>query len=334
MTRGATLASAALLCALAACGPYGDVAQKLDVSATIADADAWIALDGGTARLLLLGKPAHAGEKAAFVLTTMDLSIAAGIAASTIEGVYSEDASGAALHFTEQLLYTLPDERSVALLSRHGVRRADVDVSLSVAETRTSASLAIAADAAVAGSQAFAGSYARMADALAHLGSAASSDAVCAFQAANLAIRSSEIRILYFGSAAMTQYGTTATFGGVLSGAMTVHADISVPSFDSDTTIGYAQFADFAGVHVDGQQVTKADGSGDSKMSGVVRFSLDAGAGRTLAGGIDYGGADPVIISSGNPSGGHYSVTIDGGGSAQIAPAQPASPTLRQCFGL
>jgi hypothetical protein len=318
-----TLTALAALLALAGCGPYNDVAQRLDVSATILEGDTWIGQVGPEVRLLILGKPERPGEKAAFALASMDLSIAAGISGATIEGLYSEDAQGQRLTFAEQLRYTLPDERSLALLSRHGVRRSDIAVALGVDEVRAGAQLTLTGDAS------FAGTYLKMADALSRLGTAAASDAVCAFLVANLAVRSSEARVLYFGSAAMTQYGTTASFAGIFAGAMQVHADVSVPSFASTTTISYSQFADFAGVHLDGAQITKADGSGDGRMSGVLRFAL-----QQITGSIDYGSADAIVISSGNPTGGHYSVAIDGGGQTQLSPAQPASPSLRQCLGL
>lgn len=321
--------------ALCACGPYAEVAQKLDVTPRVAG-DTWIAAVGparSEVRVLLVGKPGDDGS-AAFAFTSMHMPISCGTSATTLQGRLTEvGASGATMLHVEHA-YTLPDERHVPILSRRGVSRDDEPYGIWLTMTREGGRLIVEGNAALDGT------YGALGEALAGLGSATSRDAACAFQIANLGIRSSEIRIIAFGGPGMTQYQQPETYVGTISGSLRV----SMSGFTHNTTvIDYSSFEDLGGVRVSGSQITEADSGGDGHMSGMLTFGFapvasSGSAAAPVTGTIDYGGAgdpaDAVQISNGNATGGVYVVSIDGGGSARVSPATAPSPSVWECLRL
>lgn len=321
--------------ALGACGPYADVAQKLDVTARVAG-DTWIAAvgpDKAEVRVLLVGRPQGDGS-VPFAFTAMQMPISRGTSAITLQGRWTEVGSSGATTLLVEHEYTLPDESSVPILSRRGAWREDVLRTISLTVTRDAGRLIVAGDAGLAGT------YVALGEALGGLGSATERDAACAFQIANLGIRSSEVRIIGFGGPGMTQYLQAETYVGTVAGSLR----ISMSGFlQNTTTIAYSAFEDLGGVRVNGPQITEADSGGDGHMSGVLTFALqplalDGSAAAPITGTIDYGGAgnpaDAVQISNGNAIGGVYITSIDGGGSARVSPATAPSPSVSECLGL
>jgi hypothetical protein len=233
--------------------------------------------------------------------------------------------------------YTMPDERSRAPLNRAGSQRDDTARTLHLTVTRDAGTLVMAGDPTLAGT------YVGLGQALSRLGRATEHDAACAYQVTSLAVESSEVRIIGFGGSGMLQYQHAATFVGTVAGTVRV----SMSGYLQNTTrIEYAGFADQTGISVSGAQVTDADLSGDGHMSGIVAFTLTplsadpSAASTSITGQIDYGGAgnsaDAVQISNGNPAGGFYVTTIDGGPTARvpaIAVTAP-SPPIADCLGL
>ncbi|WP_242360075.1 hypothetical protein [Anaeromyxobacter sp. SG17] len=330
--RGPAPAAALVALALGACGPYAEVAQKLDVTARVAG-DTWIAADGAEVRVLLVGTSSSDGSTP-FAFTSMQMPISAGTSASTLQGTWAETGSEGRATLRVEREYTLPDERTTSLLSRRGAWRTDERRTLQLTVIRDGGRLVLAGDAALAGT------YAAFGAALARLGTATARDAACAFQIANLGIRSSEIRIIGFGGPGMTQYQRAETYVGTVAGNLRV----SQSGFTHNTTtILYSAFEDLGGARVDGPQVTDANSGGDGHMSGVLTFVLqprspDGSAATPVTGSIDYGGAgnpaDAVQISNGSASGGVYVVSIEGGGSARVSPETPPSPSVAECLRL
>lgn len=326
---------ALLALALGACGPYAEVAQKLDVTARVAG-DTWIAAvgpDKAEVRVLLVGKPRDDGS-AAFAFTAMQMPISRGTSAITLQGRWTEVGASGATTLQVEHEYTLPDESSVPILSRRGAYREDVARTLRLTVARDAGRLIVEGDAGLAGT------YVALGEALGRLGSATERDAACTFQIANLGIRSSEVRIIGFGGPGMTQYQQAETYIGTVAGSLRV----SMSGFlHNTTTIEYAAFEDLGGVRVSGPQITNADSSGDGRMSGVLAFALaplalDGSPAAPITGTIDYGGAgnpdDAVQISSGNATGGVYVTSIDGGGSARVSPVTAPSPSVSECLSL
>jgi hypothetical protein len=319
--------------ALAGCGRYAELAQKLDVTTRIAG-DTWIAAVGpgrSEVRILLVGTPdAHGG--APFAFTAMP-----GPSALTLQGTWTEVGAGGDVVLRVAHTYTMPDESSRGPLNRTGSQRDDSPRTLHVVVTRDADRLAITGDPQLAGS------YVGLAPALARLGTATARDAACAYQVASLAVESSEVRIIGFGGPGMLQYQQPETYVGTVAGTVRV----SMSGFlQNSTRIEYGAFSDQGGVVLTGPQVTDADSSGNGHMSGVVTFALTpapldpATAATSITGRIDYGGAgnaaDAVQISGGNPSGGFYVTSIDGGGTARI-PATAVtvpSPSVAECLAL
>ncbi len=327
-----SLVAALLLPAAAACGPYSEVGQKLDVATPIADGETFVAASGSEVRLLLLGS---GGPGAPFVFTSFDLPYSAGRSVWSAAGTFAEDPAAGALTLTELHQYTLPDERSVGLFSRRGAWRQEVHLDVPLREGRAPGRLAVAGDAR------FEGSYVALTPALAGLGAATARDAACAFQLANLAVLSSQVRIIGFGGPGMTQYSAATDYQGIVSGSLRVQVD---GLFSSTTTITYRGFSDFGGVAIDGAQVIFADSSGDGHMEGAVAFALQpaapAGAAPPppLQGEVRYGvaggGGDSIRISGGSASGGLYDVSLQGGGVATVDPVSPPAPSVGACLGL
>lgn len=318
------------LLALAGCGPYGELGEKLDVGLVVASGETFIAASGSDVRVLVLGNPNPLTGIAQFAFTDSSLPIAAGVAVLTTQGTFTGSASDPSLTLHELLLYQMPDERGKPLLNRGGARRTNIDTTLTFDQSRTGNQLTLTGDASIAGT------YLLLPEAMAILGSTSASDAACAFHLANLAVLSSEVRIIAFGSAGMSTYRTSATFRGTRSGSVgvSVHGVSSVT-----TTITYAGFSDFDGVTVDGTQTTHVDAGGNGSMSGILSLALKpalSGAATNppeIDGTINYG-ADAIQITSGSPTGGHYVVTLAGGGTTSVDPVAPPSPTVATCLGL
>ncbi len=334
----AVVAAPLLAAALTGCGPYTDVGQKLDVGATILAGDTWIAATATEARLLVLGKPEQEGERAAFAFTSIALPISAGTSVRALQGTYHESRADGWLRLEETLEYRLADESAAALLSRHGSTRDDIDRMVTFTQSRAGGRLALGG-----GDPGVAASYVPLPDALARLGAGTPfgpdtpSGAACAFQLANLAVRSSQVRILGFGGPSMTQYSVAAFFKGTLAG------DVRVYFNGSGADITYRDFADFAGVRIAGTQSTNVDWSGNGHMYGTVAVTLEpaplaGGATPPITGTIGYGdrngGGDSIQIHDGLASGGRYVVALDAGGAARVDPVAPPSPSVADCLGL
>lgn len=280
--------------------------------------------------MLLIAKP-DANGIAAFAFTSMPNPPAvAAPAATTLQGTWTEFGSAGAVTLRVAHTYVLKDESSVGLLSRRGSSRDDTQYTIPITVGRDGVRLV------VSGADSLAGTYVPFVETLAVLGTATERDAACAFQIFNLAIRSSEARIIGFGGPGMTQYLHSETYVGTVAGS--VRVSLSGGLSGSTTTIAYSGFEDFGGVRVSGPQVTSADSGGDGHMSGTMTFTImpmpmDPAAASTITGTVDYGG---IRISNGNASGGAYLSSIDGGATAQVDGAATAvfSPSAADCLAL
>lgn len=330
-----SLALAALLGAGAvSCGPYGELGQKLDVTRAIAGGETWLARSGTELRALVLG-PSAGGAAAGFSLTSMDFPVTSGAGATALQGEWTDQPAGGTATFVARRAYRLPDERGIDISLRHGVTRQDVSQGITVQLQRPAPGRLV-----LAGDPAFAGTYVRFQEALGALGSATAHDAACAFQVANLGIRAMESRIIAFNSIGMTTYRTPAEFNGTLAG----HVRVSLSLSDGVTNVQHVGLVELSGLWLDGPQRTNANVNGNGEMSGVLAFRFEpvdaAGAALpVLAGTIDYGGGgdptDAVHISGGDPVSGHYVISLQGGGSARVSPADaPPTPTVAECLSV
>jgi hypothetical protein len=319
---------------LGACGRYSELAQKLDVTPRIAG-DTWIAAgpDRAQIRILLVHTPDAQGS-APFAFTVIDnVSNGATVVSrvTTLQGTWSETGSAGATTLQVAHTYTLPEEIGTNVLSRRGAQRDDT------AHTRRITVARGAGRLVVGGDDELAGTYVALVDALRVLGTSTARDASCAFWIANLAIQSSEARIIGFNSPGMFQYRQAETFAGSIAGSVRVSLS---GTFNTTTQIEYAVFEDQGGIRLSGTQVTNADLNGNGHLSGVLQFELaplaidPTGAG-TVTGTIDYGSAgDTVQISGGNPSAGSYVTFISGGATARVSAVAPPSPTVADCLAL
>jgi hypothetical protein len=92
-------------------------------------------------------------------------------------------------------------------------------------------------------------------------------------------------------------------------------------------------------VLLDGPQNTRTNTNGDGQMSGKLGFRLsprsaDGTALPAIEGTVDYGGASPIQISNGVPSGGLYDIAISGGAAIQLDPLVVPAPGIAECLGL
>jgi len=323
--RLALLAAAAL----AGCiGPYAEVGQKLDVAMTFASGETWIAYAGTNVHLLVLGHDRD-GRPSGFTLSSFDVRETAGVSGEMLAGSWSEVPG--TLRLSARFDYTMPDERGTGLLNRSGSQRKDIDRTLALSADRGPTTLALSGDGA------WAGTYALLPDALARLGTATDADGACAFHLANLAVMTSQVRIIGFGSANMLQYNNAQDFVGWLSGSVHVHTGLPSP-----TDITFRTYADFTGVELDGNQHTDTGFSGDGHMEGTVAFTFrphPAGAATPsppIHGTILYGdgGPDSLQIRNGVAAGGHYLVTFDDGTAVKVSPVGPPTPTIAECLQL
>ena len=327
LRRGA-LGALLFALALGACGPYAQLAQKLDVTAQI-DGDTWIAAigpDRSEIRMLVVGRP-DANGSAAFSFTSI-----AGAIIGTLQGSWTEVGTAGAT--TLQVAHTYRLDTNAGVNST-GATRDDDPYTLQITVARSADRLVVSGDAGLAGT------YVGMTGALARLPATPPQDAVtCAFQIANLTVQSSEVRIIGFGSIGMLQYTSTASFVGTIAGSVSV--SVAPPPGPVVTTIHYWGFSDQGGVRIDGPQVTTTSLAGNGSMSGVMRFELaptapDPSSVTTITGSIDYSG---VFIGGGATSGGSYVVSIDPVGastavtSGQVAAVGTLSPSVADCLAL
>jgi hypothetical protein len=319
------LALAALLLAAPACmTPYPDVAQRVDVGQAV-HGTPYVMVAGDEVRLLVLADPLDAASPAPFALTR----VTGGWAVVTLQGTWEEDRSlgKLTLHGTQEFL--LPDERAVPVLSRSGASGAQVS-------RRQVLDIGPSGDAFVlsGGDGTAAGTWTLLSTALGRLGGVATAPA-CAFQVANLTVRSAQARVPYFGSPGMVNYLSGKDFAGTFAGTLRVSLrSLSTPWSDST----FAGYQDFAGVTLDGTQVSQTSSGGDGTMSGVLAFTLQPGPAAAgdpppppVLGTIDYGG---VLLANGAPVGGGYAVTVQGGGAGDVPTIGPLTPTIAACLGL
>jgi hypothetical protein len=327
--------AAGVAAALGACGPYAQLAQKLDVTARIAG-DTWIAAVGpgrDVIRILLVARP-DANGNAPFAFS--DLPSGSPMTTTTLQGTWTETAGGdVTLRVAHS--YVLPNDNS-------GARRDDSTRVLHLNAIRDSAGRLV-----LSGDPALAGTYVGFAASLRNLGTATQISAACAFFIPNLAVMTSEIRIIGFGGGAMIQYRNSSDFVGTVAGKVTVSVrvpNLPTPSSNVTTTISYSGFQDFGAVTLDGPQITDTTLSANGHMSGVLRFALapapldPSGATTVIQGSIDYGSVDPsnaVQIKGGNPVGGSYLMSIDGGASNVLVPVtfvNTPSSAVADCLAL
>jgi len=139
--------AALLAAALAACGPYAEIAQKLDVTARVAG-DTWIASpssDRTEVRVLIVGTPDEKGT-AAFAFTALRVPITRGTSATTLQGRWTEVGTSGTTALLVEHEYFLPDESGKSPLDRRGAYRVDEPRSISLTVTRSAGRLAIAGD--------------------------------------------------------------------------------------------------------------------------------------------------------------------------------------------
>ncbi len=333
--RAAGIALAAL--ALGGCGPYADVAQKLDVTARVAG-DTWIAVnpaDRTELRVLLVGAPGTDGT-APFAFANVHVVLSRGTAVYQIQGEWVEAGSTGRATLHVQHEYAMPDESGQTdIWRRVGTTREDFRYDVELTVGRAAGMLTIAGDANLAGT------YVPLVEALGNLPDPGTSDAAaCAFQIANVGMLISEGRIIGFGGPAITQYDRPETYVGTIAGSLRISITFTSNFQHNTTTIAYDAFEEIGGVRVDGPMITDADASGSGQMSGLMTFAItpvgaNGAPGNPITGTIDYdGGGNPVRIVDGNADGGVYLVSLVGGGTAQIPPETPPSPSVKTCLAL
>ena len=315
MNKATVLAMTTLVLGAAAClGPYPGIGEKLDVGSQV-NGVSYIAVDGGAPRILILDL--DGGSSVPF--TRIDEHQPRAL--ETLQGTWSGDL--AAPRFATDLLFSLPDEHTTPVVGRTGATRAQLSPPVIDQATLTSTD---GGSLDVTGSPRFSGHYDRFIEATARITGTEANITTCAFYVANLAVESSEARIPGFNSPGLTQYLNRDTpFGGILSGTVTVRLS---GIFNPVATFTYAEYADFEGVVLDGQQVSSTNSSGDGALSGVVRFRIAREGLPDIDGTLDYG---QITLSNGNESG-NYLVTLDGGATVPVASGF-RNPSLNLCLG-
>jgi len=126
------------------------------------------------------------------------------------------------------------------------------------------------------------------------------------FRVVYLPLLTSQVRLLGFGSGAMTQYaGATAEFAGLIRNRFTVRVESLL---SPNTTIAYLQLEDLSGLVLDGEQRSLVDTGGNGTMDGTLSYAL-RGTGVVRRGHVDYGA---LVIRDGFAAGGSYAFTVDG----------------------
>ena len=293
-------------------GPYQIIGQELDPTVSLGDQPTWIQATPEGTTLLVFATP-DGGLTAPFTLTT----IARDQSTIIYTGTYAATATQVTLNST--LKYVLQNQNNLPVTSRDGAQRYNVDAGATYTSTLDGGILTLTGTPAL-------GSFVSFPQALAHLKATNQAEAECLLRVYDLTAISSESRILGFNGPAIIQYTTEAGFNGVLSGDV----NISVESlFNPNVTLNYQNFSDFSGFVLNGIQYTNTDLSGNGHLSNTIGFSMtspstDGGAPvQVISGTVGYGNADgsppTVLISTGTPSAGDYTLSIDGGASFLIA---------------
>ncbi len=313
MTRATVWLALGLLGVCAAClGPYQIIGQELDPLHSLGDQPTWIQATPQQTTLLVFATP-DGGLSAPFTLTT----IARDQSTIIYAGTYTATATQVTLNST--LKYVLKNQNNLPVTSRDGAMRFDVDAGATYASTLDGGILTLTGNPPL-------GSFASFPQALANLKATNQAEADCLLRVYDLTAISSETRILGFNGPAIIQYTTEAGFNGVLSGDV----NISVESlFNPNVTLTYQNYSDFSGFVMDGTQYTHTDLSGNGWVSNTIAFSMtrpssDGGALLpVISGAVGYGNADgsppTVLISTGTPTAGSYTLSIDGGASFLVA---------------
>lgn len=338
-SRSGALGALLLALALGACGPYGQLAQKLDVTDRLAG-DTWIAAgpDRNETRMIVLGDPDARGS-AGFSFSSI-----AGPIVTTRQGSWTEwDPAGATSVFEPTGVATLHVRYTYSLdqnagVSGSGSTRDENPYTLQLSVQRQADQLVVSGDAGMAGT------YVHLQHALLSLGTSTPQDLTCAFQLMDVAVQTSEARIIGFGSGRMVMYRQAADFQGTIAGKVNVNVSLGLGG-SATTFITYSGFSDQGGVAIDGTQRTDAGLSGTGSMSDTVRFAFTPASpdpstvATTIRGAIDYGN---VSISGGIASGGDYVVSIDPVGTATTATTGRVpvlafgnlSPSVADCLAL
>jgi hypothetical protein len=327
MAGRAHLVLPALAAALVAgcIGPYSEVGQKLDVGLRVTGGEAWIAAVGTDVHILVLGSTPD-GASAQFAFSRLSLPIAAGVSSHALQGTWQEH--GGTMFLEVQTEYDLADERSTALRSRQGARRQDdVNRLVQLDVSRSAGQLAVSGDPTLAGT------YLPVSAALAHLGTTGPDDPACAFSVANLAVMTTQVRIIAFGGPGMLQYRNAQDFEGTIAGTVNVVMQGGLTS--PDVFITFDRLQDFPGVQLDGQQHTPTSAGGDGTTEGTLLFTFQPQpvGGAPLApitGSLEY----HLTIANGTASGGSYTIAIDGGAIGTASPVEPPTPAIATCLGL
>lgn len=340
MTARRPLGALALAIAALSCGPYPDVAQRLDVTARVAG-DTWIAAVGDRTelRVLIVGAPQGDGT-VRFAFASVHVKLARGDAVFQRQGRWIEVGSSGATTLHVEHTYSMPDESGESILRRRGTYRSDDAYDVPVTVTRGGGRLVVSGNADVAGT------YVPLVEALGALATRTPQDqAACAFHVANVGVLMSQGRIIGFGGPGITQYRSAESFVGTVAGTLRISATLSggFPPDHSTVTQEYSGFQDNGGVRLDGPMVADADSGGNGHMSGVVTVTItpaaaDGTPGAPITGTIDYGGAgvpaNALQLVNGNAEGGYYTLAIAGGGTALVQPQTPPSPSVSDCLGL
>jgi len=293
----------------AAClGPYQIIGQELDPTVPLGDQPTWIQATPQQTTLLVFAAP-DGGVSAPFTLTT----IARDQSTVIYAGTYSATATQVTLN--SKLKYVLKNQNNLPVTSRDGAQRFDIDAGVTYTSTLDGGILTLTGTPAL-------GSFVSFPEALANLKATNQAEADCLLRVYDLTAISSETRILGFNGPAIIQYTTAASFNGIMGGDI----NISVESlFNPNVKLDYQNFSDFSGFVMNGIQYTNTDLSGNGHLSNSIAFSMtrpstDGGAPvQVISGVVGYGNADgsqpTVLISTGTPSGGNYTLRIDGGAS-------------------
>jgi hypothetical protein len=317
--RSAILLAAVVVAGALAClGPYPDVGARLDVGSRV-NGTSYIAVDAGAARILILA-PLDGGPAP---FTRIDEHQPRAV--ETLQGSWAGTGAGSdAVTFSSTILFTLPDEASLPVSSRRGATRMEFSPP---AESKATVDVFDGETLVLSGSSNVAGHYGTLLGRTAHITGSDATASACAFHMANLAVESSEARIPGFNSAGLTQFlNREEPFAGILSGTVTISL---VNLFSPVTTNRFANYADFEGVVLDGEQVSSTNASGDGALSGVLNFQIAREGLSPLEGNVDY---REVTLTGGNESG-NYLVTLDGGATVRV-PTGHRVPSLEECFGL
>jgi hypothetical protein len=284
-----------------ACGNQGypDLGQRLDVVVPIGDEDAstWLRATSTGTELLIIGSVDDQGE----VGTTV-VKIAPTTETELVTGTLILDDNDEGV-FLQQYRYLYPYEPERTILSREGSHREESKPALEqdIALTYDGERLTV-----TDGDESY--EFFRLEDVIARQDPTTREGATNLARVYNLAILTSQARLLGFGSAGMTQYlDETVSYRGLLSGHFTVHVE---EVLSPKTDIIFHQCQDLSAVVLDGLQHTSADLNAKGRMGGQVGFTLHRspdGDGPLWQGLVDYG---EVLVDNGYAAGGYYVVTF------------------------